>query len=41
MGVVQFAAVLAPAAAESVLPRLLLVAALSYMTLAPWFYWGE
>ena len=41
MGVVQFAAILAPTVAGRVLPRALLVAAMAYMVLAPWFYWGE
>lgn len=41
MGVVQFAAILAPRMANRALPRGLLVAALAYMVLAPWFYWDE
>jgi archaetidylserine synthase len=41
MGVVQFAAILAPLAADRALPRGLLVAAVAYMVLAPWFYWDE
>lgn len=41
MGVVQFAAILAPRVADRVLPRALLVAAVGYMLLAPWFYWGD
>jgi len=39
MGVVQFGAVLAPAALGQLLPRALLVAALTYLVLAPRFYW--
>jgi len=39
MGVVQMGAILAPLAFARAFPRSLLVAALAYMTLAPWFYW--
>jgi CDP-diacylglycerol--serine O-phosphatidyltransferase len=41
MGVVQMGAILAPAALSRVFPRVLLVAALAYLTLAPWFYWED
>jgi CDP-diacylglycerol--serine O-phosphatidyltransferase len=41
MGLVQFGAILRPAAFSRLLPRVLLAAALLYMTLAPRFYWGE
>jgi archaetidylserine synthase len=41
LGVVQAAAILAPATYYRVFPRVLLVAALAYMTLAPRFYWAE
>lgn len=40
-GLVQAGAVLAPTAYYRVLPRVLLVAALAYMLLAPRFYWAE
>lgn len=39
MGVVQFGAVVAPTVGRRVFPRLLLVAALAYLLLAPKFYW--
>jgi CDP-diacylglycerol--serine O-phosphatidyltransferase len=39
MGVVQAGAVLAPAAFDAFLPKLLLVAALAYLLLAPRYYW--
>jgi len=41
MGVVQAGAIIAPASLGRVFPRVLLVAALAYMTLAPRYYWGE
>jgi len=41
LGVVQAGAVLAPGAGSRALPRVLLVAALAYMFLAPWYYWAE
>ena len=41
MGVVQFGAILAPRVGGRALPRGLLIAALAYMVLAPWFYWGK
>ena len=41
MGAVQMGAILVPTAADRAFPRVLLVAALSYMVLAPWFYWEE
>lgn len=41
MGVVQMAAILAPNAFTSAFPRVLLVAALAYMTLSPRFYWSD
>jgi CDP-diacylglycerol--serine O-phosphatidyltransferase len=41
LGVVQAGAILAPGAFGRVLPRFLLVAALAYMTLAPFYYWSE
>jgi archaetidylserine synthase len=41
MGVVQMGAILLPTALERLFPRLLLVAALAYLTLAPRFYWEE
>jgi CDP-diacylglycerol--serine O-phosphatidyltransferase len=41
LGVVQAGAILAPTVAQRALPRVLLVAALAYMLLAPRYYWGE
>jgi archaetidylserine synthase len=41
LGVVQAGAILAPVAYARVFPRVLLVAALAYMTLAPRYYWAE
>jgi archaetidylserine synthase len=41
MGVVQMGAIISPAAFGRAFPRVLLGAALAYMTLAPWFYWEE
>jgi len=41
MGAVQMGAILVPAAADRAFPRVLLVAALAYMVLAPRFYWEE
>jgi archaetidylserine synthase len=41
LGVVQAGAIVAPAVASRILPRILLVAALAYMLLGPRYYWGE
>ncbi len=41
MGVVQVGAIVAPTAFNRAFPRALLIAALAYMLLAPWFYWSE
>ncbi len=41
MGAVQMGAILVPTAADRAFPRVLLVAALAYMVLAPRFYWEE
>lgn len=41
MGVVQIGAILRPSLLQRVLPRILLVAALAYLLLAPRFYWAE
>jgi archaetidylserine synthase len=41
MGVVQIGAILRPSVLERALPRILLLAALAYLLLAPRFYWGE
>ncbi|PSP84624.1 CDP-diacylglycerol--serine O-phosphatidyltransferase [Halobacteriales archaeon QS_1_68_17] len=41
MGVVQSLAIAVPAVAFRVFPRLLLVAALAYLALAPRYYWRE
>ncbi|PSQ60839.1 MAG: CDP-diacylglycerol--serine O-phosphatidyltransferase [Halobacteriales archaeon SW_9_67_25] len=41
MGVVQAGAILGPTVGGRAFPRVLFAAALAYMTLAPWFYWGE
>jgi len=41
MGAVQMGAILVPTAADRAFPRVLLVAALAYMLLAPRFYWEE
>lgn len=41
MGVIQMGAILFPLAYNRIFPRLLLLAALAYLTLAPWFYWEE
>lgn len=41
MGIVQMGAILVPAAFSRVFPRLLLVAAMAYLLLAPRFYWEE
>ena len=41
LGVVQAGAILAPAVFYRVFPRVLLVAALAYMILAPRYYWAE
>lgn len=41
MGVVQMGAIVAPTALDRLFPRLLLVAALAYLLLAPRYYWGE
>jgi CDP-diacylglycerol--serine O-phosphatidyltransferase len=39
MGVAQVGAILLPAVFYRAFPRLLLVAALAYMCLGPWYYW--
>jgi archaetidylserine synthase len=41
MGVVQVGAIVRPTLLDRLLPRLLFLAALAYLTLAPWFYWEE
>jgi archaetidylserine synthase len=41
MGVVQMGAILVPTVFQRVFPRVLLVAALAYLTLAPRFYWDQ
>jgi CDP-diacylglycerol--serine O-phosphatidyltransferase len=41
MGVVQMGAIVAPTALQRLFPRVLLVAALAYLTLAPRFYWED
>jgi len=41
MGMVQMGAIVAPTALSRAFPRVLLVAALAYLLLAPRFYWGE
>jgi len=41
MGVVQVGAIARPALLDRILPRILLIAALAYLTLAPRYYWGE
>ena len=41
MGVVQVGAIVRPTLLDRLLPRLLLLAAFAYLTLAPWFYWEE
>jgi archaetidylserine synthase len=41
MGVIQMGAILAPMAFYRVFPRVLLIGALAYLTLAPKFYWEE
>lgn len=41
MGVVQMGAILVPMTVQRVFPRVLLVAALAYLTLAPKFYWDQ
>jgi len=41
MGVVQMGAILVPTVFQRAFPRALLVAALAYLTLAPWYYWEE
>jgi CDP-diacylglycerol--serine O-phosphatidyltransferase len=41
MGFFQMGAVLLPTALARFFPRFLLVGALAYLVLAPWFYWGE
>jgi len=41
LGLVQAAAIVDPTAIQRVFPRLLLVAAIAYLTLAPWYYWSE
>lgn len=41
MSIIQFGAILVPTVANRLFPRLLLVAALAYLLLAPRYYWGE
>ncbi len=41
MGVVQMGAILVPTVLERLFPRVLLVAALAYLTLAPRYYWED
>ncbi|MHB9286230.1 protein sorting system archaetidylserine synthase [Halobacteriales archaeon Cl-PHB] len=41
MGVVQMGVILRPTFLGRLLPRVLLVAALAYMLLAPWYYWEQ
>lgn len=41
MGVVQMAAIVRPTFGGRIFPRVLLVAALAYLTLAPWYYWND
>lgn len=41
MGVIQLAALLYPSWKESVLLYLLLIVAISYTLLSPWFYWNK
>ncbi len=41
MGAIQAAAVIAPRAVDAGFPRLLLVAALAYLVLAPRYYWRD
>ncbi len=41
MGVVQMGAIATPSLFERMFPRILLVAALAYLLLAPRYYWGE
>lgn len=41
MGVVQMGAIIAPTAIDRLFPRVLLVAAVAYLTLAPRYYWEE
>jgi CDP-diacylglycerol--serine O-phosphatidyltransferase len=41
MGIVQAGAIVAPTALDRLFPRVLLVAALAYMTLGPRYYWEE
>jgi archaetidylserine synthase len=41
LGALQMAAILLPAVLERVFPRVLLLFALAYLTLAPRYYWGE
>jgi len=41
MGVVQAGAILVPTALDRAFPRVLLVAALAYLALAPRFYWAD
>ncbi|MFC7072288.1 protein sorting system archaetidylserine synthase [Halovenus rubra] len=41
MGTVQMGAILFPNLFNGILPRVLLVAAMAYMILGPWLYWGE
>lgn len=39
MGIVQMGAIARPAVFQRIFPRVLLVAAMAYMVLAPWAYW--
>ncbi len=41
MSIIQFGAILVPTFADRLFPRLLLVAALAYMLLAPRYYWNR
>lgn len=41
LGAIQAGAILAPATLRGAFPLALLVAALAYLSLGPWYYWGE
>lgn len=41
MGVVQAGAIVAPTTLSRIFPRVLLVAALAYAALGPWYYWND
>jgi CDP-diacylglycerol--serine O-phosphatidyltransferase len=41
LGVVQMGAITVPATLQRAFPRILVGAALAYLTLAPWFYWED